>query len=91
MVYCIYNFQLFYQADVLFTLTALADAGQLGAKPTFRKAVTWLEDRAAKGWRWNGASPYNSRMWTPLEKRRRPRKWTTWQALYVIKNLSTGQ
>ena len=53
------------------------------------KAVEWLEDRAVKDWRWPGASPYNSRMWTSLEKRRRPSKWVTWQALYVIKALST--
>jgi hypothetical protein len=79
------NFPLFYQADVLYTLRALADVGQLGAKPTFRKAVAWLEDRCAGDWRWNGASPYNSRMWASLEKRRRPSKWVTWQVLYVIK------
>lgn len=84
------NFPLFYQSDVLFTLRALADVGQLSTKPTFRKAAEWLEDRAVEGWRWNGVSPYNSRMWAPLEEHRRPSKWITWQALYVIKNLSTG-
>jgi hypothetical protein len=82
------NFPLFYQADVLFTLRALVDVGQLEAKPTFRKAVEWLVDRAESGWRWNGASPYNSRMWTSLENSRRPSKWITWQALYVVKALS---
>ena len=79
------NFPLFYQADVLFTLRALADLGCIDAKPTFRKAVTWLEDRCRDDGRWNGASPYGSRMWTQLERRRRPSKWVTWQALYVIK------
>jgi hypothetical protein len=79
------NFPLFYQADVLFTLRALADVGQLRAKPTFRKAVEWLVGRCAGDWRWNGTSPYNSRMWTPVEKRRRSSKWITWQALYVVK------
>jgi hypothetical protein len=79
------NFPLFYQADVLFTLRALADVAQLGAKPTFRKAVEWLVDRRAGDWRWNGVSPYSSRMWTSLEGHRRPSKWITWQALYVIK------
>jgi hypothetical protein len=84
------NFPLFYQADVLFTLRALADVGKLGAKPTFRKAVDWLVDRCVGDWRWNGASLYNSRLWTSLEDHRRPSKWVTWQALYVIKGL-TGQ
>jgi hypothetical protein len=80
------NFPLFYQADVLFTLRALAGVGRLDAKPAFRKAVAWLVDRCRDGWRWDGVSPYNSRMWVSLEERRRPSKWVTWQALYVIKS-----
>ena len=82
------NFPLFYQADVLFTLRALTDLGRLNDKPTFRKAVTWLENRRRGDGRWNCASPYGSYMWTQLEKRRRPSKWATWQALYVIKTAS---
>jgi hypothetical protein len=88
MAYCVHNFPLFYQADVLFTLRVLADLGRLDAKPTFRKAVEWLEDRCRDSWRWYGAAPYNSRMWTPLEESRRPSKWITWQALYVLKSSS---
>jgi len=84
------SFPLFYQADVLFILRALADLGRADEKPTFRKAVTWLEDRCRDDGCWNGASPYGSRMWTQLEKRRRPSKWITWQALYVIKAASLG-
>ena len=79
------NFPLFYQADVLFTLRALADVGRIDDVPAFREAVTWLENRRRSDGRWNGASPYGSRMWTQLEKRRRPSKWVTWQALYVLK------
>jgi hypothetical protein len=82
------SFPLFYQADVLFALRALADLGRVDEKPTFRKAVVWLEDKCRDDGRWNGASPYGSRMWTQLEKRRRPSKWVTWQALYVIKAMS---
>lgn len=79
------NFPLFYHADVLFTLRALADLGRINDKPTFRKAVEWLEARRRDDGRWNGVSPYGSRMWTQLEERRRPSKWITWQALYAIK------
>lgn len=79
------SFPLFYQADVLFVLHALADLGRVDEKPTFRKAVTWLEDRCRDDGRWNGASPYGSRMWTQLEESRRPSKWITWRALRVIK------
>jgi hypothetical protein len=85
------SFPLFYQADVLFTLRALADVDEVGARPTFGKAVAWLEDRRREDGRWDGASPYGSRTWAPMEKRRRPSKWITWQALYVAKTLqSTG-
>lgn len=85
------NFPLFYQADVLFTLRALADLGRLNDKPTFRLATEWLEARRRDDGRWNGASPYGSRMWTQLEKRRRPSKWITWQALYVIKEATNSR
>jgi hypothetical protein len=80
------SFPLFYQSDVLFTLRALADLGHLDTKPTFRKAVEWLEKRRCDDGRWNGADPYGSKSWVSLEKRHRPSKWITWQALYVIKN-----
>jgi hypothetical protein len=83
------SFPLFYQSDVLFALRALADVGQLGTKPTFRKATEWLESRRRDDGRWNGANPYGSRMWTQLESRHRPSKWTTWQALYVLKSTSS--
>ncbi|HID85737.1 MAG TPA: hypothetical protein EYH30_10970 [Anaerolineales bacterium] len=79
------NFPLFYQADVLFILRVLADLDHLGDKPTFRRAVTWLESRCRDDGRWNGVSPYRRRMWTPLEQSGRPSKWVTWQALYVLK------
>jgi hypothetical protein len=83
------SFPLFYQVDVLYTLRALADVGQLDAKPTFRKAVEWLWERKRDDDRWDGCSPYGGRMWTQMEEKRRPSKWITWQALYVIKASST--
>ncbi len=79
------NFPLFYQADVLFTLRALADLDRVNEEPAFCKALEWLQARRRDDGRWNGASPYGSRMWTQLEPRRRPSKWVTWQALYAIK------
>jgi hypothetical protein len=82
------NFPLFYQSDVLHTLRALADVGKLNAKPTFLKAVEWLWEQKRDDDRWNGNSPYGSRMWMQLEGKRRPSKWVTWQALYVVKALS---
>lgn len=84
------NFPLFYQADVLFTLRALADLGLVAARPSFRKAAAWLESRRRPDGRWDGASPYNNRLWAPLEERRHPSKWITWQALYVLKTTSVA-
>lgn len=83
------SFPLFYQADVLYTLRGLVGVGKLDAKPTFRKAVEWLWERRRADGRWDGNSPYGARMWTQLEKRRRPSKWITWQALYVVKASSS--
>jgi hypothetical protein len=82
------NFPLFYQADVLFTLRSLTDLGCVDRKPTFRKAAEWLESRRRDDGRWDGVSLYGGRMWTQLESRRRPSKWITWQALYVIRTAS---
>jgi hypothetical protein len=79
------NFPLFYQADVLFTLRALADLGRVNERPAFRRAVRWLKERRRGDGRWDGVSPYTSRMWASLEERHRPSKWVTWQALYVMK------
>jgi hypothetical protein len=79
------NFPLFYQADVLFILRVLADLGRLEEKPTFHRAVAWLESRARNDGRWNGVSPYRRRMWVPLEPSGRPSKWATWQVLYILK------
>jgi hypothetical protein len=84
------NFPLFYQADVLFTLRALADLGHVNVEPAFREAVVWLQGRRRDDGRWNGASPYGNRTWTQLEASRRPSKWVTWQALYVVKTARTG-
>jgi hypothetical protein len=77
------NFPLFYQADVLFTLRALAALGRVKEEPAFQEALEWLEGRRRADGRWNGTSPYGNRMWTQLEARRRPSKWVTWQALYA--------
>jgi hypothetical protein len=84
------SFPLFYQADVLTVLRALADLECLNGHDRFLPAVSWLRDRRRGDGRWNGASPYQSRMWTALEARRRPSEWITWQALYVLKSAGVG-
>ncbi len=78
------NFPLFYQADLLFTLRALGEVGQLdhpGAQP----ALDWLEQRRRPDGRWAGASPYGSRTWRELGGREETSRWLTVQALRVLR------
>jgi hypothetical protein len=62
----------------------------VNAELAFQEAVVWLQDRRRNDGRWNGASPYGSRTWTQLEASRRPSKWVTWQALYIIQAARAG-
>lgn len=78
------SFPLFYQADVLYILRVLADLDLVKTLPGLSDAIEWLLARRRPDGCWNGSSPYSSRMWTALEDNRRPSKWVTWQALYVI-------
>jgi hypothetical protein len=79
------SFPLFYQADVLLTLRALAELEELTGFPDYDDAMDWLASRRRSDGRWNGSSPYTSRMWTKLENSGRPSKWITWQVLYVAR------
>lgn len=82
------SFPLFYQVDVLFILRVLVDLGLLTDYPDYGKALNWLAERRRLDGRWNGSSPYSSRMWTKIENAGRPSKWVTWQALYILKAVS---
>jgi hypothetical protein len=78
------NFPLFYQADILFVLRALADAGALdhpGAPP----ALEWLAQRRKANGRWGGASPFRQRTWRMIGDRTEIDRWVSLQAAIVLK------
>lgn len=77
------NFPLFYQADVLFALRALADAGALAA-PGAQEALHWLAGRRGKNGRWRGSSPYRSRTW-PLGAAEETSRWVSLQAALLLR------
>jgi hypothetical protein len=77
------NFPLFYQADILFVLRALADAEALkhpGAQP----ALDWLAGRRKPDGRWSGASPYRQRTWRIIGDRNETDRWVSLQAARVL-------
>jgi hypothetical protein len=77
------NFPLFYQADILFVLRALADANALdhpGAQP----ALEWLTQRRKANGRWSGASPFRPRTWRVIGDRNEIDRWVSLQAAGVL-------
>jgi hypothetical protein len=77
------NFPLFYQADILFVLRALSDAGELkhpGAGP----ALEWLAGRRKSDGRWSGASPFRQRTWRAMGERSEVDRWVSLQAADLL-------
>ena len=78
------NFPLFYQADILFVLRALADADALdhpGAQP----ALEWLRQRRKPDGRWDGSSPFRQRTWRVIGDLSETDRWVSLQAAMVLK------
>ena len=78
------NFPLFYQADILFSLRALAELNALdhpGAQP----ALDWLASLRKKNGRWQGASPFRSRTWSVLGDSEETDRWVSLHAALVLK------
>lgn len=70
------NFPLFYQADILFALRALADADALdhpGAEP----ALAWLAEKRGANGRWRGSSPYRAKTWAAIGDREETDRWVS--------------
>ena len=72
------NFPLFYQADILFTLRALAEVGALDL-PGAQEALQWLEEQRMGNGRWRGSSPFGARTWA-LGGATETSRWVTLQA-----------
>jgi hypothetical protein len=78
------NFPLFYQADILFVLRALADANALD-RPGAQDALGWLAQRRRPDGRWSGASPFRQRTWRAIGDRGETDRWVSLQAATVLK------
>ena len=77
------NFPLFYQADILFVLRALADAGELkhpGAEP----ALEWLAQRRKADGRWSGSGPFRQRTWRVIGEHNEIDRWVSLQAADLL-------
>ncbi len=78
------NFPLFYQADRLSVLRALAELDLLdlpGAQP----ALDWLESSRSADGRWSGSSPFRQRTWDSLGDDQETQRWVSLQAALVLK------
>lgn len=78
------NFPLFYQADILLVLRALAELNALdhpGAGP----ALDWLQGRRGTNGRWRGASPFRGRTWVGMGGREETDRWVSLQAALILK------
>jgi hypothetical protein len=78
------NFPLFYQADILFTLRALADLDALD-HPQAQAALDWLADRQQPDGRWRGATPYGANTWSELGGGEESSRWASLQAAMLLK------
>ena len=83
------NFPLFYQADRLSVLRALAELHLL-ALPGAQSALDWLaSSRTAEG-RWSGSSPFRQRTWASLGDDQETQRWVSLQATLVLKATKTA-
>jgi hypothetical protein len=78
------NFPLFYQADILFVLRALADTKALG-HPGAQDALDWLARRRRPDGHWSGASPFRQRTWRAIGDRGETDRWVSLQAAMTLK------
>jgi len=82
------NFPLFYQADILFVLRALADLNALD-HPGAADALEWLIKKRTRSGHWRGANPFRQRTWKDeLGDRHETNRWVSLQAALVLKAAS---
>jgi len=79
------NFPLFYQADILFVLRALAELGALN-HPGAGPAMEWLASRRKTNGRWRGASPFRRRTWAALADREETDCWVSLYAAIILRS-----
>ena len=77
------NFPLFYQTDILFILSVLAELDAL-AHPNAQAGVGWLLEQRKTNGRWRGTSPFRGRTWKNLLGAQDVDRWVTLHSLQII-------
>ena len=79
-----FGFPLFYQSDVLEVLEVLTRLGiRDNRMEDSIKLVVSLQEKDGK---WVLKDSFNGKMWVDIEEKKKPSKWITLKALYVLKN-----
>ncbi len=78
------SFPLFYQADRLLVLRALARLEMLDF-PGARAALDWLASLRQEDGRWHGSSPFHQRTWPALADSQEIERWVSLQSALVLK------
>jgi hypothetical protein len=78
-----------YVSNVLEALQALAEAGR-GADPRLGDALHLVLSKQDRWGRWKMEYSLNGKMWADIEKKGRPSKWVTLQALRTLKRIYGG-
>lgn len=77
------NFPIFYQADILFTLRAVADLNALD-RPGARPALEWLANQRQPNGRWKGTNPFRSRTWKGIAGSQDVDRWVSLHAAVIL-------
>lgn len=77
------SFPLFYQADTLLILRALAELGRLD-HPGAAGALDWLAARRDRHGHWTGSSPYRQRTWREMGAPAETSRWVSLQAALIL-------
>lgn len=80
-----FGFPMHYNSNILEALAVLADAG-VKYDERMKSALDVLKDTADDEKRWKMQFSLNGKMWTDVEKKGKPSRWITYEALYVLKH-----
>jgi hypothetical protein len=77
------NFPLFYQADLLLLLRALAELNRLDASGA-QRVLDWLDSLRGKDGRWKGSSPFSRRTWSEMGGAQETHRWVSLYAALLV-------
>lgn len=79
-----FGFPLGYTSDILQALMVMTALGH-GSDPRLKNAVDFMLSKQDAPGRWKLENSLNGKMWADIEKKGRPSKWVTLNALRVLK------